>query len=309
MRVHITLDQARAIDALAQHGTLVAAANALHKGHTAVLYALKQLELQTDLPLLDRRGYRLALTPAGERVLEGCRRMLAAERALVATCEELRTGWEPSLRVVFDGLLPSVPILRVLGELRAAQAPTRVRMSAEFLGGVEAAFERDEAHLMLAVLPPHSAALVSHALAPLRALLVAHRDHPLARARGELSAADLEEHVLVNVRGGDPRLALSTDALDQRSTVVLDDFLAKREAILAGIGFGWLPEHLCARELRGRELRVLRFTHGSEHIFSPRLYQRRGIALGRAAERMVRALLPRAASARTPSSRARRAKR
>lgn len=291
--MQITLDQARALDALERHGTLVGAAKALHKGHTAVLYALKQLELQTELELLDRRGYRLALTPAGQRVLEGCRRLLEAEHGLITTCAELKSGWEPSLRVVFDGLLPSLPILRVLGALREAQAPTRVHMSTEFLGGVEAAFLRDDAQLMLAVLAPHTSALTSYALAPLRALLVAHRDHPLSRMRRELDAGDLAEHVLVNVRGGDPRLALSTEALDQRSTVVLDDFHAKREAILAGIGFGWLPSHLCARELRSRELRVLRFAAGSEHVFSPRLYHRRGPALGRAAERFVRALATR----------------
>src|SRR5688572_10306098 len=70
--MNITIDQARALDALDRHGTLVRAAAALHKGHPAVLYALRQLELQAGLDLLDRRGYRLRLTPAGRRVLAGC---------------------------------------------------------------------------------------------------------------------------------------------------------------------------------------------------------------------------------------------
>jgi hypothetical protein len=38
---------------------------------------------------------------------------------------------------------------------------------------------------------------------------------------------------------------------------------------------------------------VLRFAAGSEHVFSPRLYHRRSPALGRAAERFVRALATR----------------
>jgi hypothetical protein len=58
----ITLEWARALDALDRAGTLVGAAAQLHKGHTAVLYALGQLEAQTGLALLDRRGYRLRLT-------------------------------------------------------------------------------------------------------------------------------------------------------------------------------------------------------------------------------------------------------
>ena len=52
--MHVSLEQARALDALARHGTFVAAADALHKGHTAVLYAVQSLERQTGLTLLDR---------------------------------------------------------------------------------------------------------------------------------------------------------------------------------------------------------------------------------------------------------------
>jgi len=81
--MNVTLEQARALDALARHGTFAAAAKALHKGHTAVLYALRTLEEQTELALLDRRGYRTRLTAAGERVLEHCRKLLAAERDAV----------------------------------------------------------------------------------------------------------------------------------------------------------------------------------------------------------------------------------
>src|SRR5689334_17722029 len=130
--MNVTLEQARALDALARHGTFAAAATALRKGHTAVLYALRTLEEQTELTLLDRRGYRTRLTPAGERVLEHCRKMLAAERELEAACAEIRAGWEPSLRIVFDGIFPAEPLLRVVKELRTEGASTRFHVSAEF---------------------------------------------------------------------------------------------------------------------------------------------------------------------------------
>jgi homogentisate 1,2-dioxygenase len=120
--MNVTLDQARALDALERHGTFAAAAAALRKGHTAVLYALRTLEEQTELALLDRSGYRTALTPAGRRVLDQCRKLLAAERDLAAVCQEIRTGWEPALRVVVDGIVPVAPVIAVVGRLVAAQA-------------------------------------------------------------------------------------------------------------------------------------------------------------------------------------------
>lgn len=289
--MNVTLEQARALDALARHGTFAAAAGALRKGHTAVLYALRTLEEQTELTLLDRRGYRTRLTPAGERVLEHCRKLLAAERELEAACAEIRAGWEPSLRIVFDGIFPAEPLLRVVKELRAEEASTRFHVSAEFLAGVEAAFVREEADLMVSVLPPMLPGLRSYRLPELKAVIVAHKSHPLAKRRGTLKDEELAEHLLLTVRGSDPRLQLSTGVLETRSTVHLNDFAAKKAAILEGLGYGWLPEHLAARELRRGELKALKLARGgATHVFHPQLYHRAGVKPGRAGRRVVQFL-------------------
>jgi DNA-binding transcriptional LysR family regulator len=290
--MHVSLEQARALDALAQHGTFVAAARALHKGHTAVLYAVQSLERQTGLVLLDRRGYRTRLSAEGERVLAHCRRLLEAEAELLVACAELKTGWEPALRVVFDGIFPAEGLLRTVGALRAAGANTRFHISAEFLTGVEETFEREGAQLMVSLLPPRLGGLSAIHLPDLRAFLVAHREHPLARTRrrAPLREEDLAAHLLLTVRGSDPRLQMSTGALEGRSTVHLNSFAAKKEAILQGLGFGWLPEHLVAAELRRKELKVLPLERGSTHTFHPRLYHRAGAHLGRAAKGVIEAL-------------------
>ncbi len=287
--MHLSLDQLRALEALATHGTLQRAAASLGKGHTAVLYALRTLETQTGLSLLDRRGYRLRLLPAGERVLEHARRVLAEQAALERACSGMAGGFEPALRLVLDGVLPTAPLLRVVGELVAERAPTRLAVSVEYLGGVEAAFEQDAADVMVAILPPRAARLPSVALPELEARLVARRDHPLVRARGVLSAEALCEHVLLSVRGSDPRLGLPTAGLTPRATVLLNDFHAKRAALLEGIGFGWLPAHLLEGEAR-RALRVVRWDGASEHRFAPRLYRRAGGPPGPATTRVIEAL-------------------
>ncbi|MBN1208711.1 MAG: LysR family transcriptional regulator [Myxococcaceae bacterium] len=288
--MNVTLEQARALEALARHGTFAAAAEALHKGHTAVLYALRTLEEQTELVLLDRRGYRTRLTPAGERVLEHCRKLLAAERELEAACAEIRAGWEPTLRIIFDGIFPAEPLLRVVKQLRVEGAGTRFHVSAEFLAGVEATFARDEADVMVSLLPPTLPDLRSYPLAELKAVLVAHRSHPLAKTRGPLKDEELARHLLLTVRGSDPRLQLSTGALEGRSTVHLNDFAAKKAAILEGLGYGWLPEYLMARELRRGELKPLKLARGATHLFHPSLHHRASVRLGRAASRVVQAL-------------------
>jgi DNA-binding transcriptional LysR family regulator len=72
----------------------------------------------------------------------------------------------------------------------------------------------------------------------------------------------LAEHVLLTVRGSDPRLQLATAELDTQSTVHLPDFHSKKAAIVAGIGFGWLPDWLIEKELARKELVPLRMPRG-----------------------------------------------
>jgi DNA-binding transcriptional LysR family regulator len=297
--MHITLEQARTLDAFAKAGTLQAAAKTLHKAHSAVLYALKQLEAQADLVLFDRSGYRTKLTPAGEEVLRHCRRLLDAESSLYAACEELQSGWEPVLRVVFDAVVPLGPVLEVVRTLKDAKAPTRVQLSVDSLGAVEERFERENAQVMISVLPPRLEGLTVVPLPKLKARLVAHRTHPLAKLKRALSRDELQAHVLLTVRGSDPRLQLATAQLEEQSTVHLSDFHAKKAAIVAGIGFGWLPDWLCEKELARGELVALNLPQGSVHAFEPRLAYRG--TPGPAARTLLASLGPAKSSSRADS--------
>ena len=201
----------------------------------------------------------------------------------------LQSGWEPVLRVVFDAIVPLAPVLEVIKRVRAAKAPTKVMLSVDSLAGVEARFNTEQAQMMVSVLPSsHIEGLTVHKLPQLKARLVAHRSHPLSK-RPRVTREELSEHVLLTVRGSDPRLQLATAELDTQSTVHLPDFHSKKAAIGAGIGFGWLPEWLIERELSRGELRPLKLTQGAVHVFEPRVTTRG--KLGPAGEALLEHLL------------------
>ena len=161
---------------------------------------------------------------------------------------------------------------------RAAKAPTRTLLSVDSLDGVAARFKAEVAQLMVTVLPVDaSPSLEVHRLPKLRARLVAHKSHPLSRLK-KVTRKALAEHVLLTVRGSDPRLHLATAGLhalavlggtDTQSTVHLLDFHAKKDAIVAGLGFGWLPDWLIERELQRGELSPPQAPQGSVHVFEP----------------------------------------
>jgi len=288
--LNITLEQARTLDAVVRLGSYAKAAKELHKVHSAVIYGVQSLEATVGLTLFDRSGYRSVPTPLGRRVHEQCLRLLNAANDLEALCEVARAGFEPYLRVVFDGLLPVEPILHAVRQVADLSPATRTSLFSEFLSEVESRSEREQAEVMITVVPSVRPIGIEQALAPLPSLLVVHASHPLAAIR-RLSAADLEAHPFLTVRGSDQRLTMSTSALDKSTEFRLGDFHAKRVALLTGMGWGWMPEYLIAEDLAHGRLVVLRYgkTRG-RHVFQPVLHLRKASAEGRAAQAFVAAL-------------------
>jgi len=292
----VTLEQARTFDAVVRLGSFAKAAEALHKVHSAVLYGVNGLEAAVGLPLFDRSGYRAVLTPLGARVHAQCLRLLEAERELAVLCEVARAGFEPTLRVVFDGLLPVAPILAAVRRVTAVSPRTRVSLSSEFLADVEARAEREQAEVMITVVPPLATIGPETSLPALTSWLVVAASHLLADLK-RLRAEHLEAHPFLTVRASDQRLTMSTSSLDKASAFKLGDFHAKRQALIAGMGWGWMPAYLVDDDVARGRLVVLKFgpTRG-RHVFRPVLQVRRAAVGGRAVAAFTTTLASRLAT-------------
>jgi DNA-binding transcriptional LysR family regulator len=276
----VTLQEVHALESVARLGTLSRAGEELGRGHTGILYSIDQLESTTGLTLLDRTGYRVILTPEGERFLASARRLLEAEQGLAHVIDELKQGWESSLRIVADGIVPMKPLVSAIVKVQSLGSTSSVSFFSAFLGGVEKAFEENHADFMVSVLPPERLSLESVKLAGISATLVASSDHPLIGKKQSREA--LQSHALVSVRGGDPRLNLPTAVVEAgRGRFQVNDFASKKEVLKAGLGYGWMPNELIRDELRKKELKQVLWEGASTHTFQPRLYFRSKEALGR----------------------------
>src|SRR5690348_5927408 len=72
----------------------------------SISLAVRNLEEQLGLSLLDRSGYRVALTPAGRSFHERTRIFLHELQALKTHATQLAMGEESELRVVIGDLSP-----------------------------------------------------------------------------------------------------------------------------------------------------------------------------------------------------------
>ncbi len=286
----ITLEQAAAFDAVAAFGTIQKAAKALHRGHSAILYSINTLEAQTGIRLFDRSGYRNRITVEGEVVLKYCRALLHTRNDLKLVCDKLKHDWEPSLKLIYDGVVDFNLIGDALLMLNQSQVPTEIRVLAAYLHEVEAQFEKENADMMVTILPIRNAQICSVALKPIRMLLVAHRGHPLAgQTRRKVSESQIKTHTYIRIRGVKNPLGLSTENLPHDSFFSVNDFATKKQAILKGLGYGWLPEYSIAPELKRGTLKVLRMESQfeSEHELRPRLYHRNEEAMGKTGSQLL----------------------
>ncbi|MBP4044863.1 LysR family transcriptional regulator [Chromobacterium violaceum] len=95
--------QLRALVAVADHGSVNAAARALCVTQPAITKALRELEVEQGVPLLLRSSWGVTLTDAGQTLLGHARLVTRELERAQGEMERLRTGRERRLRI---GLTP-----------------------------------------------------------------------------------------------------------------------------------------------------------------------------------------------------------
>ncbi|MDP6931595.1 MAG: LysR family transcriptional regulator [Myxococcota bacterium] len=291
--IRFTIDQLEVLQSIERTGSFAGAARELHRVPSAISYVVRTLEEALDLQLFDRSRRRAVLTPAGRRVLEKGAAVIEEARTLDALAFQIRTGWEPDLHVVVDGVVPLGPVTGALRTFREEEIPTRIRLDVEYQEGVPDRWESEDADLMICLdIEDGEDTLDRTQLPDLQLLRVAAADHPLARIEGAERELLLEYMELV-VRDSSPRYARRPRRpfSGTQHLTTLSDFHTKRLALLEGAGFGWMPRHLVEEDLAAGSLVPLRTGEADEWTYHPELVHRKSRPLGQAGRRFVQLFL------------------
>lgn len=100
----VTTSQLRALLALADEGSFVGAASVTGLSQPALHRSVRDIERLTGVPLIERRGRRVALTHAGRRAARGFRLGLGALRAALVELAALRG--QPAPDQIIVGAMP-----------------------------------------------------------------------------------------------------------------------------------------------------------------------------------------------------------
>jgi DNA-binding transcriptional LysR family regulator len=255
------MDKLRAIRtflAIAEHGTLTAAARAEHTSLPAVVRLLSGLESELGVRLFQRTTRRVVLTDEGRRYRESCRAALAllsdAENDLDNAREEPRGNILLTAPVIFGQRHVAPGILDFLERYTKVQVDLRL-----FDRVVNLVDEGIDVGVRIGKL--EDSTLVARPVGSMRRIVVATRSYLRKHGRPKVPA-DLSHHDCVRFwNGGAPTWTFVEGggevAIPVRGRFAVNHSLAGVEAVARGVGIGLFPAYQVAALVRTGQLEIL----------------------------------------------------
>lgn len=275
----LTLDQLRAFIAVAEEGSFSAAGRKLQRVQSAVSHAMANLESALGVRLWDRTTKVPTLTPQGKALLGGAQRVRAEVLALAGMARGLRGGLEPEVALAVDALMPVRAVVTLCREFAQKFPSVELRLHTETMSAVSALVQ--DGTCQLGVIGPAARAdgLVGEHLVSVRMLPVVAAEHALAKlgARARLTDEVLAAHThIVLSERGDQRTP--DQALVGAPVWRVADLGTKKALLLAGLGWGNLPEHMIEGELTRKKLVRIRPAQWSDEqwLLPLRIVHKRG---------------------------------
>jgi DNA-binding transcriptional LysR family regulator len=167
-------------------------------------------------------------------------------------------GPEPELTLVVDAMFPMARLLKTFKEFGSHFPSVQLRIHVEALGAATRFVLDGQCTLgILASFASQTHALKCIPLLAVELVPVAAPGHPLGRLTGRLEPEAFRDHVQLVLTD---RSALTGDrdhGVLATQTWRLGDLGAKHAMVLAGLGWGSMPMHMVAEDLRqGRLIRL-----------------------------------------------------
>lgn len=269
------------LKAVVDAGGFAKAAELVHKSPSSINHAVQKLQTQLGVPLLELRGRKAELTPAGEILLRRADHLLGEAREMEGLATALATGNDSLVAVAIDQLIPQDPIQRAFARFSESFPHTQVQVRETMRDEGAALLRSRSVDLLLGLTT--SPGVLSESLGNIRLVCVAHPRHPLARLGRKLTLRDLRSRRQVIVRDNtDAHEGVRCGAEGQVCWEV-GQVLTALNAVHAGFAYAWLPECAIKDSLDRGRLVALDLEAGGTQVLTISLaladYDRSGKAI------------------------------
>ncbi len=244
--MNVTFRQLRLLVALAESGSVSAAARVMHVTQPTASMQLREISQAVGLPLFEVIARRVHLTDAGRELAQTARTMLGEWESFGQRMHALR-GLERGRLTVAVVSTAKYFIPRLLGRFCAEHPEIEVALEVQNRDGVVQRLHDNRDDLYVMSMPPAGPGLEERAFLPNPLVLVAPAAHPLARKR-HLTLADLRgERFVLREAGSGTRLAADAHFRRARFKPQIRLQLGSNEAVKAsvagGLGVAVLSRH------------------------------------------------------------------
>ena len=260
MTVNVTFRQLRLFLALADTGSVSAAARLMHVTQPTASMQLREIADSVGLPLYEVISRRVHLTEAGRELARTARAIAAEWENFGQKIDAMKGLTRGRLRVaVVSTAKYFVP--RLLGSFCAVHPDIDISLEVLNRDGVVQRLRDNLDDLYIMSMPPTDIDLEDEVFMPNPLLMIAPLTHPLAR-RKKISLQQLSaERFILRERGSGTRMAVDAHLRKYRFSPTLRLELGSNEAIkqavAGGLGVAVLSRHALHERLEDDDVAVL----------------------------------------------------
>jgi LysR family transcriptional regulator for metE and metH len=253
----------RLVLAVAEHGSLTKASEHLHLTQSALSHQLRELEGRLGTPLFLRMNRRMALTPAGEFLLDSARSVLERLDNTESAIREGTHGRTRQLRISTECYTCYHWLPAILRDFRQRCPRVDVRIDPDATKRPLSALIDGKLDLAIVSSPVKDRRLVLRPLFEDELLVVVNPAHPLGR-RPFVKAEDFATETVLVYGPKNESYALQRAVLSKGVQPVAVEEVMLTEAIVemvkAGLGISILARWAVQPHLSARTLRAVRLT-------------------------------------------------
>ena len=255
-----TFRQLRVFNEVARHLSFVRAAENLHLTPPAVTMQVKELEGHVGMPLFDRKGKQVSLTTTGEYMLVYARKILATVKDAEDAAARLQRAETGVLTIGFVSTAKYF-LMRLLAEFRTLHPGVDIQISIGNRDQLVGMLQNSEVDIAVMGRPPKELQTRAEPFAAHPHVFVSAVDHPLAH-RDHLRVEDLRPcDFIVREKGAGTRAAMEKffedTHVEPRMKIELHSNEIIKQAVMAGLGLGFLSLHTIGLELEHKLIRML----------------------------------------------------
>jgi DNA-binding transcriptional LysR family regulator len=255
--MRVTLGQLKAFEAVARLESFSAAANELFVTQPAVSKKVRLLQDEIGMPLFEHVGKRIYLTDAGRLLLDVCTEWLATWSRFEQSIADLQ-GLKQGRLAIAVVTTSKYFIPRVLGPFCATYPGIDVAMEVVNRDRLLERIAHNEDDLYIMGVPPEGLDIDSDPLISNPLIVVAPRNHPLAKRRRIRFEELAKETFLMREKGSGTRIAVERVFQERQVPLNVKMELGSNEAIkqavAGGLGLAIMSRH------------AINALTGSEHI-------------------------------------------